>query len=343
MKNEVSLFFALIGLVVGSGFISGKEIVVFFSRFGAFSFVGILLSFFIFFFLFRFILNGQDAYEKFKNSRFAAVLNILLCIIFSSAMMGGINNLLNFNQKIINYLIFSLILLLCVLIFFKGNYFFDKFNLFFVPLMLFVFVLLLIINLKLPAQISLPPFSLLALPYGAMYCFLNAANGVGLLLPYSEVLSKKQKTRVAFAGALVLSFLLLLANCMLLSNPSVFSSAMPLVTFFSGRSIVIISMAVLLGCMTSLFSLVYSASCTFRGVCKNECLNFVITLLLPSVISLCGFSSLITFLYPLASIFGAVLLGYLFFIPFFKRCNKKIHSRGKKTQNKDACHNDVKF
>ena len=111
MKNCIFAFLAIIGTVIGSGFISGKEIVVFFSRFGWFSFPCIVLAFFLFFFLFKFVLErGTQAIKRLENSKICFWLNIVLCLIFSSAMFAGIGNLLVFDVKIVNYLLFFLII-----------------------------------------------------------------------------------------------------------------------------------------------------------------------------------------------------------------------------------------
>ena len=50
----------LFGAVLGSGFASGKEIVVFFSRFGNLSFLYIFLAAFLFFLLFYFFLKNAE-------------------------------------------------------------------------------------------------------------------------------------------------------------------------------------------------------------------------------------------------------------------------------------------
>lgn len=342
MIKEFSAFLTIIGMVVGSGFISGKEVVVFFSRFGGWSFVGIILSFFIFFLLFKLILFSQNSLVKYNSSCFAKIVNIILCTIFSSAMMGGINNLLNFSEKWINYLIFLLILLICLLIFLKGSYFFNKLNFIFVPLMVVVFVVMLLSNIAKPSW-DATSHGELSIFYSLLYCLLNSANGCVILLPLSKTLSKKQKTRVAFFSALVLSLLLLLANVFLLSCPSALSSPMPLLEIFSGGTYICMTVVVGLGCLTTLFSLVYSCSCSFRGLCKKEFVNFFVSVILPSMISLLGFSSLVEFLYPLASILGGALLMQLFFIPLFKRGNKKIHAGGKNTKKENACHDNIKF
>ena len=67
MKNSLAAIFAILGTVIGSGFISGKEITVFFTRFGLYSFPCIFLAFFIFWALFYIILTrGEKALEKLK-------------------------------------------------------------------------------------------------------------------------------------------------------------------------------------------------------------------------------------------------------------------------------------
>ena len=51
-----SVVLAIVGTIVGSGFISGKEIAVFFTRFGLFSYPCIFLAFFLFWGIFYLIL-----------------------------------------------------------------------------------------------------------------------------------------------------------------------------------------------------------------------------------------------------------------------------------------------
>lgn len=56
MKKIFSAVMIVIGTVIGSGFASGKEIAVFFSRFGAVSYFFIPLTFFAFLVLFMLFL-----------------------------------------------------------------------------------------------------------------------------------------------------------------------------------------------------------------------------------------------------------------------------------------------
>ena len=126
--------------------------------------------------------------------------------------------------------------------------------------------------------------------------------------------------------------ILLSTNIVLLQNQSSLVQDMPLLSLFSGFQKFLMTIVVFIGCITTLFSLVYTSSFSMRGLCKNEFLIFLVSVLLPLVFSLLGFSFIVLYLYPLASILGGVILIDLFFIPFLKRTDKKIHSSSKNTK-----------
>ena len=66
--KTISVLFAIIGTVIGSGFISGKEIAVFFARFGFWSIPCIILSFLLFWgFFYAILIKGQNIIEKLKS------------------------------------------------------------------------------------------------------------------------------------------------------------------------------------------------------------------------------------------------------------------------------------
>lgn len=314
MKNCISAFLAIIGTVIGSGFISGKEIVVFFSRFGLMSFPCIILSFFLLFFLFKLILNrGERALERLKNSKISFSINILLCLIFSSAMFAGISDLLVFDNKILSFVIFFAIILLCVFVFVKGLGGLNKLNLIFVPLMSLIFAILLITAFKnQPIKVE-SSFGGLSFFYCLLYCVMNTANGGVMIAEFSAKLSNRQKTQVAFFSALALSVLLLFANLVLLQNPNSFEQTMPTLSLFDGFGQTLMTIMVFIGCLTTLLTLTYTLSSSMKGICKNDILNLIVSILLPLIFSLFGFDFIVEYLYPLASIFGLYILFDLFF------------------------------
>ena len=331
MKNSIMSIMTILGMVIGSGFMSGKEVVVFFSRFGAISFVGIFISFFLFYFLFKFMLSsGEWAFKKLDNSKLSFVINILLCLFFSSAMFAGISDILCFDSKIIRFFIFFIVIFTCFLVYKFGIGSLNKINLLLVPFMIVVLLVTLFSKFsftQLPSLHSDKP--LFSIFYSFLYVILNTSNGGILIARLGENMSKRQKTQVAFVSALTLSVILLIANWVLLQNPNYFDNAMPLIVMYSSVMKILMIIVTLIGCETTLLTLVYTLSSSIRGLCKNEFIIFFTSVILPLIISLLGFNFIVEQLYPLASVLGIFLLVDLFFIPFFKRQNKKIHSTRK--------------
>ena len=326
----ISVLFAIVGTVIGSGFISGKEIAVFFARFGLWSIPCIFLSFFLFWGIFYAILiKGKVLLQKLKSSKLFFILNLFLCIIFSSAMFAGINNLLNFDNFFINFLIFLLILALSTLIYKKGVGIFNKINMATVPLMI-VFLLLLLSS---KASFTLPLYQSQESGWAVFYCILyvalNTSNGCVMIASLGENLTRKQKARVSLYSALVLMIMLLFVNIILLQHSSYLSLEMPLLQLFNGVQEAFMKVIIFIGCSTTLFSLVYTSSFLVRGLCNNEFLIFSVSVLLPALLSLLRFGFIVLYLYPLASVMGIFILFDLIFLKGSDdNCNYKL-KRGK--------------
>lgn len=335
MLNFFASFLAIIGTVIGSGFISGKEVVVFFSRFGYWSFPCIFFAFFLFFFIFKFFLNkGSRAVERLEKSKFSFLLNLFLCTIFSSSMFAGTVDMAKGYGNVFAIVFILLLLLLCARVSKKGISSLNKLNFLLVPAMTVVLMIGLGVVLTKGVQIQKfdSGFGPMSFIYTILYVVLNTANGCVLIANFGQKLQSKQKTRVAFLSALVLCLILTIINIVLLSSPSVFEKEMPLLELFSGTLRQVLSFAIMIGCITTLFSLIYSLSSSMRGLCKNEYIIFSISVIMPFILSLLGFGFIVSYLYPIASVIGVFLLADLTFVPFFKWADKKIHSGGKDTK-----------
>ena len=335
MLNFFASFLAIIGTVIGSGFISGKEVVVFFSRFGYWSFPCIFVAFFLFFFIFKFLLNkGSRAVERLEKSKFSFLLNLILCTIFSSSMFAGTVDMAKGYGNVFAIVFILLLLLLCARVSKKGICSLNKLNFLLVPAMTVVLMIGLGVVLTKGVQIQKfdSGFGPMSFIYTILYVVLNTANGCVLIANFGQKLQSKQKTRVAFLSALVLCLILTIINIVLLSSPSVFEKEMPLLELFSGTLRQVLSFAIMIGCITTLFSLIYSLSSSMRGLCKNEYIIFSISVIMPFILSLLGFGFIVSYLYPIASVIGVFLLADLTFVPLFKWADKKIHSGGKDTK-----------
>lgn len=337
---------ALIGGVVGSGFITGKEIVIFFARNGVWGFLGVGICTIGFFILVRyFLINGERIHSLIASSKIFLSISIALNVILSSSMLGGISSLIGNKLLFLPVLIFTL--LLCLLVFVRGGGVINKLNLILVPSMITSFLFILCGKV----DISLPHVSGKILPsvwFSILYLVLNVSNNALLISSLGNNLSKKQKTGIAFFSSLALCFLLLLTVTVLLQNQGIIGCDMPFIQLAKGGQRIIMRLLVFLGSLTSLFSLVYSSSSHLRGLNINEMINFSLCCLLPTLLSFLGFNFLVTYLYPLASVLGLLQLVMVIFAPsffhsFFKNANKKIHSARKDTKKNNTRHDNIKF
>ncbi len=337
-SRPLQTFMVIIGTVIGSGFLSGKEIVVFFTRFGKMSYLCIFLAFLLFFGLFYFFLTkGSKTLAHLNKSKFTNLLNCLICFILSGAMFAGIFSLLEETHILIRIIVMAICLFYSIRVVLKGATLLEKLNLILVPLMI-IFLIFNLFNLFALKKGTLFVGSFF--PFSIFYCFLyvilNTSNSSIVISSLSEQLSKKQKVQVSFFSSLTLSLILLFANIVLLQNSYAFSEDMPLLTLFNGWQKIVMSIIILLGCITTLFSLVYTMSNSLRGVCDNIFFVLTFSVVLPFVFSFLGFGFIVANFYPITSVLGIFLLCELFLIPFFKKAYKKIHSASKHTKQDDT-------
>ena len=331
----IVVLFAVIGNFLGSGFISGKEIAVFFSRFGSLSFLSIPLTFFIFWGVVYLILNKCDVIlSKLSRSRFCAIINIIICLVFSASMLAGISSLLKFNILLLNLFSILIILFVCIFIIKKGLNFLNKMNNLLIPIMFSVFFIILCLNISpLPLNLVFSKEYLTFPLYSLLYVILNTSNGCVLIASLGKSLSKRQKAQVSFLSALVLMLILLFVNIILLQHSSLIYEDMPFLSLFSGWQRACINIVTFVGCSTSLFSFVYTSSLSFRGLCNNEFLIFCISVFLPALLSFCGFSFIVSYLYPLISVLGLFLLFKLLWSDKIHYQTKNVNQKLKKTDD----------
>ena len=318
MQVALSVF-SIVGVVFGSGFISGKEIVVYFSKFGYISLPLLLIVLALFFIVFKILLEiGDRVYARLKNNKISFLINIISSIIFAAAMFGADRNLLNFDNFYIKIVGFLIIFALCLLIFKKGIKSLNKLNLFLIPFSILIFVCLLAKKMDFSSSLFTGSSQGAAPFYSLLYVALNLSTGAVLIASLGRVLTKKQKAQASFLSALVLCLVLLIANVVLLQNPYAFSAQMPLLSLFKGQEKIILNIIVLIGCNTTLLT----------------------SIIVPYFCSFLGFGFIVTYLYPLASTLGVLFLldlifvnrEKLFFKPLFKRTDKKVHSGSKDTK-----------
>lgn len=318
MKKSFSTTMIIIGTVIGSGFASGKEVAVFFSRFGTISYFFIFLSFFLFFGIIYFFLSrGSHALEKLTSSKLFSALCLLVSLIFTSSMFAGTFEILP-QQNSAKTLLMALLVVICVIVAKRGIKSLAFLNNLLIPATIASMAVVLLSNFEGVKAASFHQNGFAGLLFALLYSVLNFSISGVVIAQSGEKLTKKQKAGVSFVSSFLLSSFLMLTNCVLLSNPEMIGQDMPLVALSSGVAAALIKFVVFSGCITTLFSLVWTSRLALKRFGVNFVMSIAISIFLPLGLSMLGFGSIVSFLYPFASIVGAGMLLFLFALP--KKC-----------------------
>ena len=297
MSKVFMVVFLIFGTVVGSGFSSGKEIMVFFSRFGPFSYLYIILAAFLFFLLFYFFLSrGDSIIDKIKKYPFLQLITFFIALIFCSSMFAGIKNLFFYLPSWLYFFMLVLLIISCIFVTLKGIKGIQNINSILMPFTSIIFLIILIFSSTLSSVSSFQSNSWAGFLYSPLYVGLNTCMSGIIISNAGKNLNKKQTILASLFSTLLLLVFLLLGNFVLLNNSDSFFSEMPFLSINSGNPV----------------SLCFTLKNSLKKICKGNFLASFISVLLPLCISILGFSHIISYLYPIASVLGIFIL--LFFI-----------------------------
>lgn len=175
MWRVLVVVFLIFGTIVGSGFSSGKEIFVYFGRFGALSYLFIALAGVMFFFLLRFfLLHGQKCAAVVQKSGFLRGLVAFISLVFCASMFAGVKNLFSHFPLWLSVLATSAVLVCCLWLTTRGIRGLEKFNLAVMPLTAALFFAVLV-----AAACEKTQFSLRTSFFGQMLLAAFGENGAG--------------------------------------------------------------------------------------------------------------------------------------------------------------------
>ena len=336
-KSVLLVAATYIGTVVGAGFATGKEIVTFFSKFGAIGTIGIILSCYLL------ILFGTKimiisarieaySYKEFNEYLFGRkwgklvnVIIFMIVISVTSVMLSGAGAVFH-EQLGIPYQVGILsTLLLCYLVVLNGLKGLFAINAYIVPLIilfgLFVFIsifdgqpyqlLELILFNSLPNQLhwAISPFT---------YASFNIITAMVVLVPLGKEIKDESVLRGGgLLGGLGLFLILLLSHFSLSVHPESFLFEIPMAEIVKqfGRMIHILFLLVIYGeIFNTVVANVYGISRQLKGSFQ---LNYKHAVLIISLvvffISQIGYGQLLSVLYPIFGYIGLIFLAVLFF------------------------------
>lgn len=310
MAKVFIVVFLIFGTVFGAGFSSGNEIVVFFSRFGVLSYFYILLAGFLLFWIFYFFLTTKIS-RTVEASKFLNVLIFFISLVFCASMFAGVNDLFSYFPNWLFVVLVALLLGFCIIVTQKGVAGIERVNLVLMPFIAIVFLIILIFSLSVKSETSLQTNSWAGFLYSPLYVALNTSMSGFVVSQVGESLSKKQAFWISFVSSILIVAFLLLGNAVLQQNSDKFFSEMPFLEIVKENKFLFMLtyLVILVGCFTTLISLTVTLKTSIEKMVKKSWKASLIAVFSPFLISVLGFSEIISMLYPLCSVLGVFMLG----------------------------------
>ncbi|MDY0405219.1 hypothetical protein P5G51_007210 [Virgibacillus sp. 179-BFC.A HS] len=335
MKQWISILLVAatyIGTVIGAGFATGKEIVTFFSRFGAVGTIGVLITCFLF------VLFGSKimitsariqaySYKQFNEYIFGRtvgkIINIMIFMIVvsvTSVMLSGAGAVFHEQLGIPFQIGVISTLLLCYLVVLKGLQGLLAINAYIVPLIILfgLFIFISIFDHQPDKLIDLLyltglPHDFLWLVSPFSYASFNMITALVVLVPLGKEIGDERVLKWgSFLGGLGLCAILLFSHLSLIVNPEAFPFSIPMAEIVQqfGSLIHILFLLVIYGeIFNTVVANVYGVTRQLEASFSLKYKHGVwIILLIIFCISQIGYESLLTTLYPF---FGYISLLYL--------------------------------
>ena len=336
MKQGLYLAFVYIGLVIGAGFASGREIMEYFNLPSLTDHRGVVLATFLlimvcYFILRRAYLWNLSTCEEYLSSVAGTaapwVNRLMLLYLFCGffTMLSGCGALLNQSFLLPPFVGSFCLLLLCFIVLSFDLKGIIALNLVLVPCMV-AGILYLCIDAILFQ--SAPAFSLRHLTQGIMvsaicYVSYNTVSAASVLVPLQKGITPKGILVASVLGGFILGFMVL----MIWLSQSVFFDALkeseiPLLQLaaMSGRVQKYLYTAVLLmAIITTAVSQGFGFLAHFRlSTMRQRVKGALLFCLIAFPFSLLGFSSLVANLYSLFGILGLIWMAWIF-IDFYRK------------------------
>lgn len=309
VRDSLKICSITLGSIIGAGFITGKELVLFYGADGFLS--SVIFSCVLFgvcFFILFYLGNKNGGLEGLNGKLFERKKALSFALLFSSfvsfcsllAVLDLVWQSLNFFPKL--PVLSILCLSLCIPVVKNGIQSLEKLSIILVPICI-IFTLICAFNGdKINfSELSLEKTSKIGpILYVCMNCFINLPP----LLDTAVGKTKKSLILSSIVCALVISFLsTIIMSCVLAKKDSAFSS-MPFLVATGNNGIfkVCLTLAVV-SSVFSCFYLIYKNASKYKGNSGG-----VLALILAFVFSRFGFSAIVNYMYPVIGGLGALYL-----------------------------------
>ena len=334
---------AIVGAIIGAGFVSGREVVSFFGEFGYLALPFLIVVFGLFYFCFYIFaklgknlkvnsISGLTSAIFGKAGIFVDFAFIMSTFITLSSMLAGSDSIgqIMFGYSYNFCYISILTAMIVTIIVFCGLKYIYKLTDAILPIMLvliFMVAFMFIFGTKMQNVANsfggVNVFS--AGLKSILYVCMNTFSNIFIIAKTSQFMSKKQigvACAISVATLVVLIFTIIVT--ILHGGVDILTSDMPMLAVANkiGSTFGIIYAIVLwLAIFTTICVAAYSIVQWLNQYIKSKFLCAVVTLTLAFVFSRFGFATIVDFFYPLEGIFGTVFIVYSA-IYYFKNKNR---------------------
>lgn len=334
MKNVIKVIMVIIGTLIGAGFASGREIYLFFLKYGKLGQIGIIVSgiftsLIIYLVLKRVkekqIENYADLLKSInpKNKKINKYINIIVnafLLISFYIMIAGFSAYIKQAYQFPIYLSSVFFILICYIVFQKSLQGMMKINSYLVPFLLFLILYLGIKNIpyliesKGLIEIETKEFGFII--SSILYTSYNNIILIPVLVTMKKYISSKKEIDLIsiFSGLLMIILSFVIYGLLLKGQFYVQELELPLleITLEFGKVFrYIYGFVIIVSIFTSAISTGYSF---LENVSKNKkeyTRNLIIISIVGVFISNIGFSNLVQILYPLFGLLGLIQIIFI--------------------------------
>lgn len=304
----------IMGCFLGAGFVSGREIASYFSKFGKSSIYGIVVAVLLLFSLilaFLFLSSKVHSTRNFCKYYFGRcgnliyfLMSICVLIVLSSMFAGTIS--LGQTFHINSHLFVALTLILAYLIVVKNLDTFQNVNLFLIP---FVLVMVCIVVWGNMGGCDFAGNIVYSMASGGNYVFINIVSLGMYLLEIGHKYTNKERWLVAIISSVIIGVMLYFINSAILHNMLI-DDVFPTLTLAGRSSVLYVCMqiSIFFGLFTTLISNAIIFNNYISNVISSRYLSSFVTLSLGLILSSFGFATIVGYIYWIIGVIGGILI-----------------------------------
>lgn len=334
LKNINKVIMVIIGTLIGAGFASGREIYLFFMKYGKLGQIGIIISgiftgLIIYLVLKKIqekqIQNYSDLLQNInpKNKKINKCINIIVnsfLLISFYVMIAGFSAYMEQAYKLPIYISSTFFVIICYIVFQKSLQGMMKINSYLVPILLFLILYLGIKNipylLESKGAILIQTNQKGFLISSLLYASYNSIILIPVLVTMKKYISSQRQINLISIISSVLIILLSFAIYGLLLKGQFFIEELelPLIEItqeFGSFFRYIYGFVIIVSIFTSAVSAGYSFLENVSKNKKNYKRNLIIMSVIGVFVSNIGFSNLVQILYPVFGLLGLVQISLL--------------------------------